>query len=112
MIPGTSFEQTCISLPQVCSMPNIKAFQPVVHEKKMFEDLTKFSLFCPLLGPKGGQPLYLNKSEFPYAKHVSYQVWLKLAMWFLRRSRLKEKADVGRTTDDAPWHKLSWPSAR
>jgi len=25
-------------------MPNIKAFQLVVHEKKMFEDLTKFSL--------------------------------------------------------------------
>jgi len=37
-------------------MPNIKAFWSVVHEKKIFEDLTKFSL----LGPKRGQPLYLN----------------------------------------------------
>jgi len=33
-------------------MPNIKAFRPLVHEKKIFEHLTKFSLFCPLLGPK------------------------------------------------------------
>jgi len=59
-------------------MPNINAFRPVVHEK-IFEDLSKFSLFCPLLGPKGGQPLYMNKSESPSPKHVSYQVWLKLA---------------------------------
>jgi len=28
---------------------------------------------------------------------VSYQVWLKLAWWFLRRSRLKKKVDAGRT---------------
>jgi len=79
-------------------MPNINAFRPVVHEKKIFEDLSKFSLFCPLLGPKRGQPLYLNKSESPSPKNVSYQVWLKLAKWFLR-SRLKETVDTGRTTD-------------
>jgi len=30
----------------------------------------------------------------------------------LRRSRLKEKVDAGRTPDAAPWHKLSWPLAR
>jgi len=47
---------------------------PVVHEK-IFEDLSTFSLFCP----KRGQPLYLNKSESPSSKHVSCQVWLKLA---------------------------------
>jgi len=29
-------------------MQNIKAFQPVVHEKKIFEDLSNLSLFCPL----------------------------------------------------------------
>jgi len=46
-------------------MSNINALQPVIHEKKIFEDLSKFSLFRPLLGPKGGQPLYLNKSESP-----------------------------------------------
>jgi len=35
-------------------MQNINPFRPVVHEKKFFEDLTKFSL----LGPKRGQPLF------------------------------------------------------
>jgi len=40
-------------------MPNINAFWPVVHEKKIFEDLTKFSLFCPLLSAKRGPaPLF------------------------------------------------------
>jgi len=57
----------------------------VVHEKKIFQDLSRFSLFCPLLGPKRRQPLYLNKSESSSSKHVSCQVWLKLAKWFLRR---------------------------
>jgi len=33
-------------------MPNINAFQPVVYETKGFEDLSKLSLFCPLLVPK------------------------------------------------------------
>jgi len=78
-IPEILFEQTWNSLPQGCYMPNINAFRPVVHEKKIFEDLSKFSLFCPLLGSKMGQPLYLNKSESPSPKHVSCQVWLKLA---------------------------------
>jgi len=32
-------------------MPNINAFRPVVYEKKIFEYLSKFSIFCPLLGP-------------------------------------------------------------
>jgi len=78
-------------------MPNIKTFRLVVHEKKIFEDLTKVSLFCPLLGPKRVQPLYLNKSESPSLNHAYHQVWLKLAEWFVRRSRLNEK--VNRRTD-------------
>jgi len=57
MILGTLFEQTWISLPQGCTMLNINAFRLVVHEKKVFEDLSKFSLFCPLSGaPKGASP--------------------------------------------------------
>jgi len=56
-------------------MLNINAFRLVVHEKKIFEDLSKCSLFCP----KMGQALYLNKSESPSPMHVSWQVWLKLA---------------------------------
>jgi len=72
-------------------MPNINAFWTVVHEKKIFEDLSKFSLF----GPKRDQPLYLNMSESPSSKHVSCQVWLILAQWFLRRSRLKKQEAQG-----------------
>jgi len=49
-------------------MSNINAFPPVVHEKMIFEDLSKVSLFCPLVGPTSGQPLYLNKSESPFPK--------------------------------------------
>jgi len=60
------------------------------------------------------QPLNLYKSESPSPKIGSYQVWLKLAWWFLRRSRLKEKLTPDRRQTDgpAPWHKLSWPVAR
>jgi len=86
----TLFEQTWVSLPQRCYMLNINVFPLLVHEKKIFEDLSKCSLFCPLLCPKRGQPLYLNKSQSPSPRHVSCQVWLKLAQWFLR-STLKEK---------------------
>jgi len=35
--------------------------------------------FAPYWAPKGASPLYLNKSESPSHKHVSHQVWLKLA---------------------------------
>jgi len=60
--PYTLFEQTGISLPQGCSVSNSNVYRPVVHEKKLFEDLSKISLFCPLLGPKSGQLICLNKS--------------------------------------------------
>jgi len=39
----------------------------------------------------------IRGSESPSLNHVSHQVWLKLAKWFMRRSRLKEK--VNRRTD-------------
>jgi len=55
VIPRTSFEQTWISLPQRCSMPNIvdfpSQFRTVVYGK-IFEDLSKF---CPL---KRSVPLF------------------------------------------------------
>jgi len=92
-------------------MPNINAFEEVVHEKKIFKYLSKFPNFWPLKWPLGGQPLDFNKSESPFPRDASHQIWLKLTKWFWRRSRLKEKVD-GRTTDDAPTHQLSWPSAR
>jgi len=69
MVTEILFGQTLISLPQEYSMPNINKFRPLVHEK-IFEDLSKLSLFCPLLDPKRGQPLYLNKSESPSSKNI------------------------------------------
>jgi len=42
-------------------MPNIN----VVHEKKMFEGLSKLSLFCPLLGPKRGPDPLFEQIWFP-----------------------------------------------
>jgi len=92
-------------------MPNINAFRPVVHEKKIFEDLSKFSFFCPLLGPKRGQPLYLNKSESPPPSIFPASL-VEIGSVVLEKKSFKGKIDTGRMTDAAPWHKLSWPSAR
>jgi len=50
-------------------MPNIKGLRPVVHEKMIFEDLTIFSLFCPLLGPK--------------KSHVPCQISKHYGQWFM-----------------------------
>jgi len=80
MILGTLYEQTWISLPQI-SMHSSQWFM----RSRFLKILSKFSLFCPLLGPKTGHPLYMNKSESPSPKHISYQLLLKLASWFLRR---------------------------
>jgi len=73
MSPGTSFEHISISLPQGHSMPNINAFRKVVHEKKIVLRFINIFLILPLLG----QPLDLNKSESPFARDTSYQIWLK-----------------------------------
>jgi len=67
-------------------MQNTNALQQVVHE--IFEDLSTFYLFCPLLGSERGHPLYLNKSESQFPRHISYKDWLKLAKWFMRESCL------------------------
>jgi len=56
-------------------MPNINAFEQVVHEKKIFKYLSNFPLFGPLNGPLRGQPLDFNKSPFP--RDDSYRIWLK-----------------------------------
>jgi len=39
-------------------MTNIKAFRPVVNEKKIFEDLTIFTSFAPNKPQKGPAPFY------------------------------------------------------
>jgi len=58
MTPGTLLEQYLISLPQGFSMLHINAFRPVVHEKKIFEDLQNFPYMyvAPYWAPKGTSP--------------------------------------------------------
>jgi len=88
VITGTSFEQTWISLTQGSSMSHIKAFRPVVHEKflKIYQHFPYFALYW---ASKGASP-FIWTIWIPIAKHVSHQVWLKLAMQFMRRRFLKD----------------------
>jgi len=68
----------------------------VIHEKKIFEDLSKFSLFCP----KRGQPLYLNKSESPIPQACSLPSLVEIGLVVLEKKSFKGKScrtDVGRT---------------
>jgi len=58
-------------------MPNTNAFEQVVHEKKIFKDLSNFPPFWPLKWPLKGQPLPFNKSESPFPRDASYLIWLK-----------------------------------
>ena len=38
--------------------------------------------------------------SFPQCLDATYEIWLHLAQWFHRRSRLKVWTDDGRRTDD------------
>jgi len=81
-------------------MPIINAFRPVVHEKKIFKELSKFPLFCPLNAPPlRGQHLDLNKSESPFPRDISYQIWLKSCKLVVLEKSFKGKVDA-RQTDD------------
>ena len=61
---------------------------PVVLGKRIFYIFVNvFSLFRNYLHLEKGRALHLNKLESPSPKEDLYQVWLKLAQWFLRRSR-------------------------
>jgi hypothetical protein len=57
----------------------------VVFEKKIFNDPTPFLHFCDYL-PLKETSLDLYNFEFPLPKDDLYQVLLKLACWFWRRS--------------------------
>jgi len=52
MTLGTLFEQICILSPKGSFIPNINAFCQVVHEKKIFEYVSKFPYFAPYWAPK------------------------------------------------------------
>jgi len=50
--PGTSFEQTLITLPKGCSLSPMNAFRPVVHEMKNFKCLCYINLYSTM-SPNG-----------------------------------------------------------
>jgi hypothetical protein len=54
--------------------------------KTFFNDLTKVLHFRDYLPFEEDLALYLNNVEFRLPKDDSYQVWLKLACWFWRKS--------------------------
>ena len=56
-------------------------------EEDFLNFVNLFSLFLNYLHLEKGMALHLNKFESPSPKDALCQVWLKLAHWFLRRSR-------------------------
>jgi hypothetical protein len=57
-------------------------------------------LFCYYLPLEKGATIHLNKPEFPPPKNNLYQVLLKLAQWFWRRSRKCKSLQTDRRTTD------------
>ena len=69
---------------------------PLILKKKFVNVFSLFPYYFPL---EKGVTLHLRKLESPSPKDALCQVWLKLAQWFLRRSRQKF-TDRLRTTGD------------
>jgi hypothetical protein len=62
------------------------------------EDFLEIQCFFYSFAMKG-DPLHLNKLEFPPPKDDFCQVWLKLAEWFWRRSRKCKSLQTDRQTN-------------
>ena len=57
------------------------------RRRRFFNFVNVFSLLLNYLPLEKGGALHLNKLESPSPKDALCPVWLKLAQWFLRRSR-------------------------
>jgi len=79
MTPETLFEQTLISLPQGYSMLNTKCILAGGSWQEDFWRFIKLFLILPLIGAQKGPAPLFEQSESPSSKHISCQVWLKLA---------------------------------
>ena len=79
------FEQSWIPFTQGWFVPSLIEFGPVVL-KIFFFKFQCFLLFRYHLPLGKGDPLHLHKFELSSPKDDLYQVWLKLAQWFRRRS--------------------------
>jgi hypothetical protein len=65
--------------------------------RRFFKNFSVFLLFRYYLPLEKGNPLHLNKLEFPTSKDDLCQVWLKLVQWFWRSWKWKKFTD--RRTD-------------
>ena len=79
---GPSFEQTWLPITQGCFVSSLVEIGPVVLMKKIFK-VHQCIYHLPLENGRG-VALHLNKLESPSSKYALCQVWLKLALWFLR----------------------------
>ena len=89
-------------------------------EEDFLMTLPYFLSFIDYLPLRGDMFLQFNNLNSPLPKDALYQVWSKLAQWFLRRSRKCEKFTDGQTdrrtdgqtdgrTTDTMWsEKLTW----
>ena len=68
--------------------PNLVEIGPVVREKKIFNFIYVFLQFGNYLPLEKGGALHLNKFESPVPKDALCQVWLKLAQWFWKSSKI------------------------
>ena len=58
-----------------------------LRKRRFLNFVNVFSLFRNYLPFEKGRAIHLNKFESPSPKDALCEVWLKLAQWFLRRSR-------------------------
>ena len=71
---GPSFEQTWIPFTQECLVPSLVEIGIVVKEKKIFNFVNVFSLFCNYLSLEKGRALHLNKLKSPLPNDAKF-VW-------------------------------------
>ena len=79
------FVKPWVSFTKRCIVPSLITIGPVVLEKKIFNFVNVSLPFRNCLPLEKGVALHLNKLEYPSPKDALCQVWLKLALWFLRR---------------------------
>jgi len=79
--------------------------------RKIFEDLSKFSLFLPLT--EGANPiLWTNLNPHPHPQACFLPSLVEIGLVVVEKKSFKEKVDAGRTDGRCTMHTLSWPSAR
>ena len=80
-----------------CYIASHKVIGPLVLEKKIFKGFYHIWAWRPSCSC---DPDPMNKLSFPHPIEAPYQIWLRLAQWFWRRSL---KMVDRQRTDNGPW---------